>query len=367
MYRVVKWDSKMKSVYIILGNGFSIDFLQHYALKDASIVNKIDVQNLFRLGDKISPPWDTKPGFLSYKSCPSLWLLGARPSNSVEESTALIEEIITCANMFFDFVNEPEQKAKRLELANQGKERLYLKAYCELIVYLRQLFSCYNESITDRELKDFIDVTDWGWVTFLRNIRTWSHGKVTIVTYNYDVWLERILKILNIPFFIGGFETFQENAVEIIKPHGSISFVPKDSVRSLYTINYNLDFDGIAIEQLNLCYENLSVYEKGAIIPPAGDSSRLEVTAPWSHILRRRASGLARETTENDEVLLCGMSYWHVDRKEVDELLINLNQDVGFTFINPKPPRDLNAVLISIFRNYVQQSSSSHIGGILNG
>ena len=71
-------------------------------------------------------------------------MLGARPGNTVEESNALIEEIITCANMFFDFVNEPGQKEKRLEMASQGNDRLYLRAYSELIVYLRHLFSCYE-------------------------------------------------------------------------------------------------------------------------------------------------------------------------------------------------------------------------------
>lgn len=76
---------------------------------------------------------------------------------------------------------------------------------------------------------------------------------------------------------------------------------------------------------------------------------------------------MALGINENDEVVLCGISYWYVDRRELDTLLINLNQDVNFTFINPAPPRDLNAVLISIFKNYVQQSSSSEIGGILNG
>lgn len=84
-------------------------------------------------------------------------------------------------------------------------------------------------------------------------------------------------------------------------------------------------------------------------------------------MLKRKATEIAKQIDAKDDVVLCGISYWHVDRREVDELLINLNQDVEFTFINPSPPRDLNAVLMSIFKNYVHQSSSSHIGGILNG
>ena len=92
---------------------------------------------------------------------------------------------------------------------------------------------------------------------------------------------------------------------------------------------------------------------------------RLGTTAPWSQKLRNEAKKAASSVEENDEIVLCGISYWHVDRREIDELLINLNQDANFTFINPAPPRDLNAVLTSIFSKYVQQSSSSEIGGIL--
>lgn len=358
----------MKKAFIILGNGFTIDFLQYYSKLDPSINEKIDVCNLFRLGDKISTPWEEKPGFLSFKNCPSLWTLGARPYNTKEESNALIEEIITCANMFFDFVNEPEQKAKRLELTNSNKDKIYLRAYSELNMYLRHLFSSYNTKITDNQLEAFLNgKTSWGWVDFFKSIEKSEYEKITFVTYNYDIWLERILKILNIPFRINGFDKSRGEKVEIIKPHGSISFVPKGDISTIYSVNYNLDFEGVPIEQLEIQYDNLTRYPKGAIIPPAGDSMRLGTTAPWSQKLRNEAKNIAMSIEEKDEIVLCGISYWHVDRRELDELLINLNQDSNFTFVNPMPPRDLNAVLSSIFTNYVQQHSSSEIGGILNG
>lgn len=357
----------MKKAFIILGNGFTIDFLQYYKKFDDTVSKRIDVINLFHLGDKITPPWDNKPGFLSYKNCPSLWTLGARASSTAEESTALIEEIITCANMFFDFVNDPKQKAKRLELATSENRSLYLKAYSELIVYLQHLFSCYNSVISENKLEEFLKSgSEWGWLNFLKHIPDDKYDKIVFVTYNYDIWLERILKILKLDFCLSGFGCPNGEKIEIVKPHGSISFVPKNYTGTSYSVNYSLDYDGIPIGQLELQYDGLDKYDKGAIIPPAGDSSRLESSAPWSHKLRRRATDLASEITQNDEIVLCGISYWHVDRREIDELLINLNQDANFTFINPAPPRDLNAVLTSIFSKYVQQSSSSEIGGILN-
>ena len=360
-----------KKAFIILGNGFTIDFLSKYAQLDHSILNKIDVQNLFRLGDKIETPWnDRRPGLLSFRHCPSLWTLGVRTSNTVEESAALIGEIITCVNMFFDFVNDPQHKANRLELIDSNKDIIYLKAYSELIVYLHHLFAYYNRQIDDDGLKNFINSNpDWGWIKFFetlkRNVDN-KYEKITFVTYNYDIWLERILRALGIPFCVSGLESNNTN-IEIIKPHGSISFIRQGARTTTYSINYNFDFEGVTIDQLELHYDDLMNVEKSMIIPPAGDSSRFEPTALWSQHLRENAKNLALNIGENDEVVLCGISYGHVDRREIDALLISLDQKVNFTFVNPNPPRDLNAVLISIFQNYVQQSSSSQIGEILNG
>lgn len=298
----------MRKAFIILGNGFTIDFLQYYSKVDSSINEKIDVCNLFRLGDKISTPWEEKPGFLSFKNCPALWTLGARPYNTKEESNALIEEIITCANMFFDFVNEPEQKTKRLELTNSNKDKIYLRAYSELNMYLRHLFSSYNTMITDKQLEKFLNGnTSWGWIDFFKAIEKSEYDKITFVTYNYDIWLERILKILKIPFRINGFDKSCDEKVEIIKPHGSISFVPKGDISAVYSVNYNLDFEGVPIEQLEIQYDNLTRYPKGAIIPPAGDSMRLGTTAPWSQKLRNEAKNIATSIEENDEIVLCGI------------------------------------------------------------
>lgn len=100
------------------------------------------------------------------------------------------------------------------------------------------------------------------------------------------------------------------------------------------------------------------------MIPPAGDSGRLHNTDTWAKTLRERAEEAAKAIESNDNVILCGLSYGYVDRKELDGILLNLNQECNFTFINPNPPRDLNAVLMTIFRNYVLLSSSRNVVGV---
>lgn len=347
--------------YIILGNGFTIDFINHFSQIDKNIFNKIDVKNLFRLGDQVNIPTENRKGLLSYRSCPALWMLGARPSNTDQEATTLIEEVITCANMFSDFIGTKTDDAK-LKLKESIKDKIYLQAYSELVLYLIHLFSHYNEAISDTDLEEFINTSDWGWITFFKALKENNH-EATFITYNYDIWLERIFKILNIEFSIHGFD-ISSKTINIIKPHGSISFTTKNEHYPYTFVNNNI-FEEASFEQLRLSYDNLTNNVKGAIIPPAGDSARLQ--SAWSNLLRKQAQEQAKTISPSDEVILCGMSYWHVDRRELDSILTSLPQDTNFTFINPHPPRELNAVLVTMFKQYTAYSSAKNIGDIIHG
>lgn len=362
----------MKSIFIILGNGFTIDFLTHYNKYNVNNPTKqhsIDVTNLMMNGEKIITPWDKKPGFLSYKNCPALWTLGARPYQSSSESISLIEEIISCANMFFDFIHDKEQQKQRIAMRSEIDGKIYLKAYCELVTYIQQLFSYYNSKIDDGDLDDFLNnYNGWGWKEFLNRKRLDKYEEIVFVTYKYDIWLERMLKQQKLPFSIVGFKG-KEERIKIIKPHGSISFVPQHYEAPMQ-MKYNLDIEGgQKLESLEVKYDDLLSYMDGAIIPPTGDSTRLETSTSWAKSLRKEAIAAAKNISKSDanDVVLCGISYWYVDRHEIDELLINLNHKANLIFINPHPPRDLNAVLSSIFQNYVLQTSSDNIGGLLNG
>lgn len=360
-----------KKAFIILGNGFSIDFLDHLFKKYPRKKDKIDVQNLFRLGDLICDPWGNKPSFLSYRYMPNLWTLGANPGNTSKESNSLIEQIITCSNMFVAFLRHPASGG-RSELLTSEKG-IYLKAYCELMVYFRTLFVWYNNNVSDKEINHFCSTSNWAWLKCIKSL-TRNYEKVVFVTYNYDIWLERILRCLKIPFSMKGFDS-KEKKIEIIKPHGSISFVLK-SPTPKFEINYNFDSKEKDISSLKIQKEFKS-FQESVIIPPAGDSIRLTehssveesscVGESWAETLRKAVLEKAKSTSSSDDVVLCGMSYWHVDRREIDELLLHLNPDVNFTFVNPYPPKTLNAVLMSIFKNYIQKNSSDGIQGVLNG
>ncbi len=339
----------MKNYFILLGNGFTIDFISF--LKKS---NSIDVGNLFSYGDCVPWPADNEPGFLSYKRCPNLWHLGARPNMSKDASIALIEDIISCANT-------------ASSAGNRHLDSKYIQAYQELQAYLKYLFIFYNKKITDHEISNSIE--DWGWCKLFNKLNTSPDcGSVTIVTLNYDIWLERILISQDINFNISGFTDGVYNPersykFNIIKPHGSISFsyrAPIDPSSYIITSTQR-DLTNGTLTDYYINYSQLdNIYMFNAMIPPAGDSLRINTS--WAYELRKIAIEEAKKLTYADEFIMCGISYWHVDRAEIDELLININADINVKTVNPSTPSVLNAVLTSLFNRHIGYNNSDILG-----
>ena len=97
-------------------------------------------------------------------------------------------------------------------------------------------------------------------------------------------------------------------------------------------------------------------------MPPAGDSSRFKFA--WAKTLRNIILEKSKSINKNDELIISGISYWHVDRQEIDEILINLNHNIDVYLINPNPPTVLNAVLTTIFNNVIVYTKSDNLGKI---
>ncbi|WP_217703268.1 hypothetical protein [Piscibacillus halophilus] len=342
-----------KNYFIVLGNGFTIDFLKNIDVKE-----EIDVVNLFSQGDQVPFPQDNEPGFLSYKRCPNLWNLGARAYMDNESSKSLIDDIITCAN-----------------IAHSAKSRhfnsTFIKAYQELSTYLKYLFVYYNNKITNDDIKNKLN--NWGWLDFFKRISDSEKcSNIVIITYNYDIWLERILINHNINFEVVGaqggiYNPEKDYKIKIIKPHGSISFTYADPIEpSRFKISSKeRDLINGKIEDYTVEYNNLNnIYMFNAIIPPAGDSARLAPQDNWSSTLRNIAIEEARNINYGDEFIMCGLSYGHVDRIEIDSILTSLNAEVNVKIINPKPSNTINAVLNGLFENTIIYKNSEILGGL---
>jgi hypothetical protein len=327
-----------KNYYILLGNGFTIDLIDFLTKKKE---REINVKNLFSNGELVPWPGNDKPGFLSYRYCPNLWTLGARPNMSDEDAINLIEDIITCANI--------------LHRNNKKTSNIYIKAYKELVTYLHALFAYYNK-ILDIDSEDF---SDWAWFKFINKLyNSPDVEKIHIVTFNYDIWLERILKKHNIEFDVSNLEDRQKKVI-IYKPHGSISFSHKvKKEKEAFSIRYDSDSNDGNIDEFSLNYENLDTLNSvNAIIPPAGDSNRLDFK--WAKEIRDKAKEIAQSLNKEDELLICGLSYWHVDRLEIDSILTSINPEIEeVKIINPFTPKVFNAIITTLFDKVIFYSNS---------
>ncbi len=334
-----------KKLFLVLGNGFTIDFLKHIGQ-----VDDIDVINLFRRGAEVPWPATGIPGFLSFKHCPNLWTLGARPNMNTEEAMSLIEEIITCVHVYVS--------RKKLEgIGSHRTTNIYLHAYFELIQYIRHLFAFYDSQMKGR----MDDAIEWPWLQFIKQANeSPCYSEITIVTYNYDVLLENLLNEFEIPFKVGivGSDKVGNAKIKILKPHGSISFLHNQkNDKDLYGIKYDQKIQDASIDDLSVGYGDLDDnYLISALIPPAGDSERFKHI--WSSPIRAEAKRRVDELSKDDEMIICGLSYWHVDRSELDELFTGCDPSLDVTMVNPNPPRTLDAVLTSMFSNFVTYPNS---------
>ncbi|GAA6173828.1 hypothetical protein NBRC116592_34980 [Colwellia sp. KU-HH00111] len=338
-----------KKLCLVLGNGFTIDLINNAGLDE-----QIDVVNLFSKGAELPWPETDVAGFLSFKHCPNLWNLGARPNMGKDAAGALLENIITCLN-----VHVLKVKPKVPDGADKAND-IYINAYYELTSYLRTLFSHYNSLVELGSLSD--KLKDWPWLNFLIKANSSpEYDSITIITYNYDIWLERLLMENKIPFNLsqvknGNFGV--DPKITIVKPHGSISFYHENQGFADYSIGYGKNIPGDAItEDFNVDYDiPLSKCLINALIPPAGDSVRMKQS--WSGQIRTVAAGNAKKLGDDDELMICGISYWHVDRSEIDELITNGSPNTNVMMFNPYPNQSMDAVLTSLFRNYVFHNNS---------
>ena len=334
---------KQKTIYFLIGNGFSINVVQKMGKED-----EIDLTNLFAMGDKVFWPDNEKECFLSKKHCPNLWELGAKTIATKEEATRLIGNIITSMNAHSLYLDDSDR-------IKAVKDTSYYKAYCQLVSYLKNLFIHYNACITEENFESLFDEgKKYYFISFIKS-QLKNGNKVRIITYNYDVLLERMLTYSKIPYKTAGFDvTNTDDPMIIFKPHGSISFETKVKRKPGQSYNNMRDpFDG-AKTSLSDMSLNIDIKSDNSIvnplIPPAGDANRM--TDGWVKELNRKIEDCIAEAGENDELIIYGISYDHVDRNELDKIVTMLPYCINVQYINPYPSDTFEMVLASIFENY---------------
>ncbi|MCY8009857.1 hypothetical protein MOJ76_16370 [Bacillus haynesii] len=344
----------ISKLYILLGNGFSIDIVQRLEKKFPELEGEINLINLFNKGGEVPWPKTTHNGFLSYQYCSSLWTLGARTTLTNEQTNELIEDIITCVNVYnYSKLNNIEQHQQNFQYENSN---IYLSAYNELTTYLRYLMIHYNSKIKDKDLSQL----DIPLITYLKDQYN-QYEEINIITYNYDILLERLLILNELNFNISGFE-HKDTKINIIKPHGSISFSSNLTLNtsSPFTVKDAMSSVSQECSQFEIKYKFENDFPiVNPIIPPAGDSTRTDIG--WVKNLRKIINDKLNQSSSRDKLIIFGLSYSHVDRQEVDEIITKIDPLVQVTLINPNPPTTLDAVLTSVFKNYIHYTKSEFL------
>lgn len=332
-------------VFVIAGNGLSISLI-------GKSVPEVDLFNLFAMGGNVTWPASDSPGFLSYEFCPSLWALGARHTMPAQESYKLIEQIITAVN------------ACCLADPSSLEDGIYIRAYKELVSYLRYLFVHYDEILTEKKFfEDPAPQLNLAWLYEAAGSK--AVDSIDIVTFNYDAFLERLLLAKGIDFKIPLLEEDKPAKISIHKPHGSITFCGNKPLdKSSFSINYNNSFTEGGLDDLIVRYDGLNDhYSSTGILPPAGDSDRYRhrwIRQIWDEAIKGAAA-----IGDGDLVILYGLSYWHVDRREIDALLTKISRKARVISINPYPNHNFEAVCCSLFRSYQSYSAPTHLARLL--
>lgn len=329
-------------VLVIAGNGLSMAMLAKRA------VPGIDLSNLFAMGSDVSWPANDMPGFLSFEHCPNLWALGGRQTANGSSAYQVIEQIITAVN------------ACCLADPTSLDDGIYIKAYKELVSYLRHLFVHYDALLQEAKFFDSAEVfepIDW----LIEACGARHVSDIDIVTFNYDAFLERALQKKGIGFEVPLLAPSSGTKVRIHKPHGSITFCGKTAIdRSAFQISYDSRFTEGGIDDLAVKYDGLGEhYPLVGILPPAGESERY--SHRWIRQIWDKAIEAGKNIGADDIVVLFGLSYWHVDRKEIDMLLAKLARKARVISVNPNPNPQLEAVCCSLFKNYHSYSNPKQL------
>lgn len=322
----------------VLGNGFSIDLVKRMEKKNLISKNAIDLVNLFSKGNCVT----TAQGDKYLSMCQHLVGQGVSSELCDDEAKGLIDMFITSYNVYSKWRQNNSNISIRMHIGNS-----YFELYNELLFYLKNLFIYYNNLVTDDALRRLIRNNEMPFIGTLR--KAMQNGEhVNIITYNYDVFLERILDIADISYSVYGIGD-DKSYVTIYKPHGSISF---DTKQADYRLNI---WEGLRLDinQIVLAKVLNNDFRLCAIIPPYGDANHSMYN--WARAIRKGIEEIS--ISDYDELCLFGISYGEIDRPEIDSIVLKAKERTLVRYINPKPSKQLCFVLKSLFDKYEQFGS----------
>lgn len=321
----------------VIGNGYSINFIKileklEYLEKDA-----VDLINLFSAGDRI--PDNTKTNsYLSKNNFPQLWQLGVRSIINSDCASKIINNIISSYTLY---VNRCISRKDRVD-----RYHPCVTTYFELNRYLKSLILYYDELVL-KAINQLTPSKNIEEICKIFPLLDEIAEDDIIISYNYDIWLERLLSLCQKKYFYAGIEPSKKSYIKIFKPHGSVNFELYNSIDDETNI-YDVLPKEIEIIEGNDKSISLS-FKHALIIPPSG------------FIIGKKASWVSeiREGLKNtlhscpSRVTFYGLSYDIVDRDEINEIICQLDiKETQLVYVNPKPSSSLDYILSQHFEHY---------------
>lgn len=208
---------------LVIGNGVSIDFLETFKLS-----KRVNVQSI------IPPPsWVqeleipmtgsavVKP-LWSEERYPELFLSWQRYFGSTDSAT--FQGFCEFGKNEWAF-DRPDSN----HLTQQYPSFSTRSAAMQLRYYLWHLFVTYDKEVRENLNVDLHQLMQWKWTKLLLELHL--RFRLTVVSYNYDFFVEPIFRDLGIDYYVPAHNCVQHwivrdiNEVCILKPHGCIAHV----------------------------------------------------------------------------------------------------------------------------------------------
>lgn len=219
--------------------------------------------------------------------------------------------------------------------------------FIQTVVELRHLVALsFAEYQTQADR--FVTALSWPWFRFFESIADRIHG---VVSYNYDLNVETMIqacgrRMSHLALNDG------TSGLAIFKPHGSIDYVPAPNViggpKPGYPLQIFMEMNDVPIVQLPRHGLRVPRYAADVVIPSeASGYSEFQWVAPGRSWLR----SAGRNTSV---LLVLGLSYWEVDRQEIDEVIESVVPTAKVVVADPFPKPELLRRLNQRFAQVVE-------------
>jgi hypothetical protein len=315
--RTIREEKAMRDTLLLIGNGFAIDYRSHSS----------EMPNTSRPLDLPLPT----PGPVNKplrETFEELWRVidALREQQPEAGDFELMEKILLLPKPLLPLHlgGQPID----WEAMRRSHERALIET--QLRLHLTHAYTYVTQRINADALKT------WRWSSWLIDNLDRLH---TAVSFNYDLLLEtamrdviRIRYLTEMPTLFG-----IDHELAVFKPHGSINFEFLDTTfrlanrEDVYSRKNVFDLINAPVRVLADNELDRQRINSDIVLPTEASRIRqFQYIAPGFRFIKLVRSDLFR-------CVIVGLSYWHCDRREVNEILSYLRRQTKIAICNPSP------------------------------